>query len=228
MLPSGSTLTTSVNNLANQLIGIALAEEHFSGVDDFESGIMRAAARVGYKVTVDVCTIPQHIQFLKTSPALTREGFWEAALNPGVALRTLGQCKGDLPGSGELQPRGDALTHAILQGMYPYTHTPFFDTLKTRFPKPVLSERHQRQIDRIVTDATRYKLAQIPLTQTDNETDCSFFHHHEFFARYDLEQFELDELIDIANHAQFQSAHGCSAVNKILKKDYGVSSLHYL
>lgn len=95
-LYSGSTLTTLTNNYANLSIGATLLGIDFSrlSVDEAEQMVNDMAKLSGYSVTTQRCRNLQQLQFLKHSPNSRCEPW----LNLGTILRTLGQCKGDLPG----------------------------------------------------------------------------------------------------------------------------------
>lgn len=127
-LYSGSTLTTLINNLANILIGRAIAE---SEIDSYED-IVKAARRVGYVVTCEPCDDIRKLQFLKHSPVYDTTGRLRALLNMGVLFRLTGTCKGDLPGtrSEGLRARAEKFQAALLQGAYPRVSMPLVDRLK--------------------------------------------------------------------------------------------------
>ena len=115
-LYSGSTLTTAINNLANIFICLAIVEGSYDGTEAY---LKQAAARVGYLIDLELCTVKGDIQFLKHSPVYDTEGRLRPLLNPGVLLRLSGQCKGDLPGQGDLRQRAIDFQHTLLKGIYP-------------------------------------------------------------------------------------------------------------
>jgi hypothetical protein len=103
VLYSGSVLTTSVNNMANTLIFIAImcmlrGKRRYKR--DMGALIEEAARRVGFLLKVDQCKTPEDIQFLKHSPCFM-EGRMIPVLNLGVLFRGFGTYLGDLPGKGK-------------------------------------------------------------------------------------------------------------------------------
>lgn len=101
---SGITLTTLMNCIAVLLI----SSNVFYNVNNIkpseltrqrlEKLIPECAEAVGYVVTVDYCECVEDIQFLKTSPGQDDSGNMCMFVNLGPVLRSLGTCKGDVPG----------------------------------------------------------------------------------------------------------------------------------
>lgn len=130
VLYSGSTLTTLINNLANLLIGVSIAESRITGLDD----VIAAAERVGYIVTADCCPSYHHLQFLKHSPVKNTAGDIRPLLNLGVVLRSIGRCKGIVPGRGSLIDRFKLFNGSLAQSYSTGCQHRFLHVFKTKYP----------------------------------------------------------------------------------------------
>jgi len=210
VLYSGSTITTVINNLANILIGKSIIDNQASTPEE----IMSAAKLAGYVVTLEECTIPEKLQFLKHSPVLDTSGTYRPVLNLGVLLRTLGTCKGDVPGSNKipLLERFQAFERGLLQGMYPNTSFPFVDARKACVAG---KSKIDSQVSKKVDEMFAYKVG---------ETDQSTHHAVDVYARYGLSPAEIALLDEEVATSPFTSYHSCKTVSKILELDYGLRS----
>jgi len=114
---SGSTMTTCSNNHASLLMALAISQIDFSRLtlDQARREILEACRRAGYIVTLDVCTELQQLQFLKHSP----NARYQPWLNFGTILRTLGQCRADVPGASRrtLAERSKVFMSDVIAGM---------------------------------------------------------------------------------------------------------------
>jgi len=102
---SGTTLTTVLNNIASLCIDIYIYNKvdfRNMTIKEAEREIRTAMVTCGWKCTMDFCTYFEQSSFLKTFPVMTVYGRWDAALELGVFLRSMGQTKTELPGSGDL------------------------------------------------------------------------------------------------------------------------------
>ena len=212
-LYSGSTATTCINNLANIFIALSIAQKGANTVDQ----IISAAADAGYIVTVDVCHTFEQVQFLKHSPCLDKAGVWRPVLNLGVLLRLTGVAKFDLPGRGDLKPRAAAFQAALLQGAYPRSHFPLIDAMRKRVEVDVprkISEKMKSHIDAKVSQKLAYKTMDADLT-------C-YFSSADVYRRYQLTEFEMNELdTEFATHG-FGYFHSSTGASKILSLDYSL------
>jgi len=158
-LASGSTLTTFLNNIASLCIGVAI---HEGGRNDPE-GIIAAAKRAGYIITLEEVIDFHGLQFLKNSPVLI-DGRWRALQNVGVLTRLSGQCPGDLPGRGDLTARALHFQRSLLAGTYPNTRFGMIDRMREanaiesweRDIAPTTTLQ-QRDIDREVGKLTAFR-----------------------------------------------------------------------
>ncbi len=207
-LLSGSTITTTLNNLASLLIGLAIVEVF----DGTETSISHGARQAGYKVTVETCLRPEDIQFLKNSPVRDINGVYQPVLNVGVLLRASGVCRGDLPGSARdsLCSRAKTFQQALLTGMYPRTNTPLLSNFRTACKTTRTLSDHDFQ--RLIHATVAYK-------HEHNEEDTFTFHTEDFLRRYNLTSLEVAQLFEFSTlgFGQFAANAGLSSV---LNRDY--------
>ena len=203
-LYSGSTLTTTINNLANIAIALSIANlEHIT-----PETIVGAAAKVGYIITFDECQDWHQLQFLKNSPVRdSRDGAIVPALNVGVVLRLSGTCKGDLPGRGDIKRRAADFQASLLQGAIPRVHTPFTDLLKSR-----------------VGGEAKYDVSSYFEYKTIHQEDI-YVTTKEYFRRYEIPEYDLDYLFSLTAEAGFGTLTHCRASDMILQKDYELGYL---
>ena len=221
-LPSGSTITTLINNLANENLGRALFTVDPRVIDGSRASLrtlQEKCEEVGYSVSgfEDPWKVYHQLQFLKHSPAFSEgpDGFGlYPLLNPGVLIRAIGTCKGDLPGSRNLpiEVRAKQMNAGILNGMYPRVQCPFLNSMRDNFGQTSAAvvkrlEREMRYKSYLVTDSQELLL-------TDRE----------FFRRYGLDQADLSDAREFAN-AGFGYRSAAPFVGKLLKLDYGLDRL---
>lgn len=209
VLYSGSTITTSINNLANFLIASSIVDNRASD----PKSLIAAARLVGYILTITECPRVEDIQFLKYSPVLDVNGVWRPVLNPGVLLRLSGVCNGDLPGRGPLQPRAVAFQKALLQGAYPRTKWPLIDNMKEQVS--LARDDYFELSQEVLRPRLEYKVG--------NWEETHSFHSADVYRRYNLTSSEMDELDNCFGRAQFGEQFTSSGASKILKLDYGLS-----
>lgn len=205
-LYSGSTLTTSINNLASLLIGLAISKLDVIT----EQTITEAAASAGYVITgAQPLNNFNEVQFLKHSPVLDVSGKIRALLNLGVLCRASGVCKEDLPGKGPVLPRAQAFQRGLLRGMYPRAHFTLIDRMKAAAGQgPIAHEAIQLFSRKVVYDdrAEEY-------TVSDDEV----------YRRYQLTGAEIGELNNQLGHATTGQWLASTGLSKILTLDYGLS-----
>jgi len=201
-LLSGSTMTTSINNLANLLICISLATSVIHG----EADIIEAALSAGYKITCEDCTVNwRKLQFLKMSPCLDIRGELRAVLNIGVFFRLFGNCKGDLIGRGKWEKRAELFNGGLLQGCYPRTRFTLVNRLRSRYS--TTSARMLRDIE-----------AELAFKGVSSNAEID---DDELYQRYDLTSAEIDEVNNFAS-TPVGCSYSSSAISKILFLDYGI------
>ena len=207
-LYSGSTLTTSINNIANIAIGIEISRVE----DPTLERILLAATNVGYILKGEECQRVQDLQFLKHSPVLDLQGRLRPLLNLGVLLRMSGTCHGDLPGKGPLQERAEAFQQALLQGAYPRAHFPMVDLM-----------RHDVEVSEEMSDEVAFRLRYKVQHQ---DLDAHWYaDSRSVNLRYRLDQYEAMWLEDVFAHGGYRDFYAHPALDKILQKDYGLTTI---
>lgn len=206
LLYSGSTLTTAINNLANYLIGKAIADCVYKG----PSSLIDAASLVGYVITLEKCEVIEDIQFLKHSPVFDTTGALQPMMNLGVLLRLSGVCRGDLPGRGDLETRGRQFQGALLAGAYPYCD---FEILNRMKANTLLSSSMDT---RKIEQTFEYKVVKEKYPHFTAEPAS-------LYRRYRLTPLDIASIEDGCSGGY--GSHFCGhSVDLILGKDYGLRS----
>jgi len=197
ILPSGSTLTTMINNIASLAIAICLVDSDFD---------RNASERAGYMVTFEQSSRYVDIMFLKHIPLYDTEMCLRAFPAVGIMLRASGCCKGDLQGSGNFYRRALEFQARLLHGIYPRASFSLLDKLLIMAGGRPKSFKPLQSV--FVSDyAGQY------YTVSDQEW-CS---------RYGIDQAELMGLLDYLNPVDNQTLTiQTSASRKILAMDYGL------
>lgn len=201
-LPSGITITTLVNCIAMLCIFWSVIECEIHSEDD----IIAAAARVGYKLTLDAVHIPEDFQFLKRSLTCDTNGDYHVTLNLGVILRASGVCRGDLPGRGCHMRRALEFQRALMTGLLKGIDCSELNKLKPAAKDITISEAH-------------FSFSTLACATSSAKT----YTLYDLTRRYGLNAHELSEL----EHGMLSSGFGqithSRAIEKILMKDYGLS-----
>jgi hypothetical protein len=211
-LYSGSTITTSLNNLASLLILYSIVEHDAETPDE----IVHAAREVGYHITVECCANLEQVQFLKHSPVYDIHQTLQPLLNIGVLLRLSGVCRGDLPGRGDIKTRAENFQKALLNGVYPRISFPLIDSMRKTVATANTDKRTQDQIDRQISSILAYKVV-------DEEVESLEFAMESIALRYQLKSSELEELM-IFSTCRYGEHYWTPGVIKILTLDYGLKA----
>lgn len=200
-LYSGSTATTMTNNMANLIMGVMLSESIRRGRDT-EDDIIKTARLCGYKVTLQPCSAPQKLQFLKHSPNSAGDPW----LNFGVILRTLGVAKYDVPGRGPLRRRAERFQSALVQG---FKHAGDSELMS------LLTEKHPKVEGFVAFDNWM-------LEQTHNQIgDNTVVTREDIAARYGTEDWQYDQVLSLYRGAQFGDCIRCDFADIVFALDYG-------
>jgi len=204
-LSSGWTGTTAINNVAI----ISIAENIDSCLpsmkgDNIQELLVKAASFAGYLITCEHCTTYPHLQFLKHSPVMSEDGRLTAMLNLGVVFRTLGQCDGDLPGSGDISSRGELFNAAVLKGMCHMGDHAIHDALMKRFPHNV-DPRYTYFTQSIMSEDVRPRIML-----------------RDVMERYQIDLSSIDELCLFISSAVVGDRIHSRATESFFKKDYGL------
>lgn len=198
---SGTTLTTSLNNLASLSIMMSIHKRRASTA----AQITAAAIAVGYVVTVEERKTLEQCQFLKHSWWTNSSGEVRSFLNLGPILRSFGTCRRDLPGRGDLQRRARAWNAAAVTA---YMHTGENRLLrelrqvynsrdKVTLPEEIMKHCHTQKRDVIPDEA--------------------------YLKRYNIPDCEWRNLCNLVNCCEFGVIR-CRAVEAIYQVDYGLDS----
>jgi len=218
-LYSGSTLTTRINNLANQLISLSLSNADFNhchSYSDVGAVIIEAARDVGYTVTCQVASEYSHIQFLKHSPVYDVNGRLQPLLNLGVLLRSSGICHRDLPGRGDLRERARLFQQLLLTGIYSNISFPLIDRMRTSVIGASPSLRDQKWIEHKLRPLFEYRVSE--------NVEPFILTHEESIRRYSHLSTDYDflELLHDYGDGSFGTVVANVAANAILTMDYSL------
>jgi hypothetical protein len=196
IMPSGSTLTTFINNIGSLGIAIAFVESDFDP---------KASEDAGYITTFDDFEDWYRLQFLKHSPVYDINGVLRALANLGIPIRASGMCRGDLPGRGPLLPRARHFQANLLHGMYPRATVPLIEhMLKNAGGRPSTPPNTDEYLTFVTSPV---------FTITDIE----------WAQRYDITSAELEELYHhLRPMSDSVDCISCAATQKILHLDYGL------
>lgn len=206
-LPSGSTITTILNNFALFCICSQIAQDHARTVKD----IITSAEKVGYIVKVEEKPF-EELMFLKHRPVVTSDGV-QAILALGVFLRAAGCIRGDLPGKGPLRERALPYLSQVIKCSYPDTHSPFLDKLRSNNAVDVIPECIRKHVEARFAYKTS---SSVPVRLTDAQ----------LLGAYKLTPLELAGVYSYAHSAQVFTEHANRGLERILQMDYGCPLLY--
>lgn len=212
-LQSGITLTTVINDYACMNLAYSLELADCTTPE----GIISAAAAAGYLITLQECSTPAHIQFLKFSPLECTDGVVRPILNLGVVLRASGTCRGELQGptSEPLDSRARRQQTALMQGMLTTFHHQDVELLNPNAP---LTGRERIEDstgfsylwrDELLTNAYKAPLAK-----------------YAFLQRYTCAtQNDWDEFAALLRQTGFGITVNCRFVAIVMQMDYAMGVL---
>lgn len=209
VLYSGSTITTCINNYANLRIFRRIVQELLGVRTMSTEAIRHAAFKCGYAITLDECKDYYDIQFLKHSPVYDVHGDLHPLINFGVFLRASGTCRGDLPGSGDLETRAKVFQKALLDGIYPRVSCPIIEKLKAECATDVIIEAATSAVEKQF--AHKLDLSTRPHIQLTDE---------ELLRRYRVSSSEVHTFEEDLELPPFTLHTSCSLTNKVFIKDY--------
>lgn len=202
-LQTGSTMTTLINSFSWFVIFHCYATSRVT--------VLEAAHNTGYIVTEDPCSKMEHIQFLKMSPMRDVDGEIRAVLNLGVILRASGTCKGDLPGSGDLERRAAHFQSLVMTGL-----TAGFKYDK--FTEPLMPIKG---LARPKSEVLAQFSSALAFTY-DAGVKKYEFNSESFYQRYDATQDEIDDFENMLSALSFGYVMDCALSRRILLKDYSL------
>jgi hypothetical protein len=211
LLYTGSVLTTLINNLANLLIFLSIKKElielgHLPTFSDCRRLILVAAEKCGYIVTVDVCSCPHELQFLKQSPAMV-DGIWIPFLNLGVLLRMFGHCWGDLPGQGSIEDRAFEWNAALTLSLRHAGNHALTKLLRVKFARCKPSNETLKRVE-------------AELTGKWFTSDDTYIPDDQICMRYGVSLSELYEFLELFSEASFGDVIDTVFTRAVMTKDY--------
>jgi len=214
---SGTVLTTMLNNLAMSCIGLSI-HFHTHGKNLTKAQTLdvigKAAAKVGYIVTIEVAERLEDLQFLKMTPYTCDSGEIRVFTNLGVILRPIGSCNGDLPGIGCLRRRAEHWNAQLVESFKHAGNSSVIRALRKRFPSTkIVSEWAEETTKRLHNGYAIESLVDDDEYEVPDSALC---------ARYNITQAELTYLNECIENAELFSVLTNSVLQKIFAKDYGL------
>jgi hypothetical protein len=211
-LQSGSTITTLINNLACLVIIKAI---RLHGVYT-GPGIQAAGVKCGYQLTVEECRDYSQLQFLKHSPVYDTLDRLQPLLNLGVLMRSIGTCKGDLPGRGDIETRARQFNGGLLRGMYPRADFPLVNRLKAN------TLTSTEKVDAHISNLLRYKVVNDDLDSFSVSSAEVYRRYSHCFEGAPLRPDEYAELDEEFGRLSTWMHYASPATDKIFRMDYGL------
>jgi len=210
---SGTTLTTVLNNIANLSIGGQVLSNYTPRSKcDTITYIESVLAVCGWSCKLLMCECFEDLQFLKSSPCYTVDGVVDCVLNLGVILRTLGQCKDDLPGRGDLESRAFNFNRSIISGMVHCGNHSLLNLLRRKFPR--YAEKYG-----CVGDAEKHLTW---LVANYSGCDVGLSCDVSLCKRYRISPSEWSLFLTEMDIAGYGDVVSSTAASKILAIDYGI------
>lgn len=218
---SGSTLTTMVNNIANLLIALRFSEMYRISLTIAEvQALYTACAReIGYIVRLKPTTVVQKLSFLKHFPAYNIKGQLEPVLLPGVPLRAFGKCKGDVPGSGKtpLHQRFRQFNSELAISMKNAGESSILAAFRTHILESHGTYKQGFLGEKLASETHANATSGISAFGTIKRDWIS---NDQFMARYDLLEYQIDELCWYISNTPVGQAYRCDASDAMLSMDY--------
>jgi hypothetical protein len=193
-----------LNNIAMGAICIAIDfMVRNCTVSQAKGVVERAAASLGYLVSIEEVLCDEDYQFLKISPTRVN-GVVDVFLNLGVVLRSLGTCDGDLPGAGSIIARAEARNSGIVKGFCHAGRSIIMDALRRRFT----TSTEAISAHYIVDNMSGFDGASVSL-----EALC---------RRYSIAGIHFEWLAREITDSQIGDVIANDALRQIFKKDYGM------
>lgn len=207
VLYSGSVLTTSINNMANTLIFLAISTRLGNRLlpsQEVRQIILDAGKSVGYILKIDECKHVEDLQFLKHSPSIVGQSI-EPWLNIGAVLRGFGTTVRDLPGRRKLglEKRARIFTSDVVKGLVHAGNTSILDSFNTKKLGASFGKRFQTSATWNPQNSSGVRIPDESIAR-----------------RYGLSLEEMDELNSLIRTSGFGARVNSPIVNKIMSKDY--------
>lgn len=206
ILFSGTTLTTLVNTMAHMLAYIQLSALLIGNLKpDNTVEIMEAGAYAGYLFTVTRNTVREKATLLKTFQTVDDNGVMKIAIALGVIFRTIGCCRGDLPGK-------NTIPLHIRAGMYNAgLITAFMHAGDTSVLRCMTEKWCAFKPAKVHRSDQRYQ----SWTESGNSiTDVALM------RRYDVADYEIAEFVSLYEDCQPGELTRCQLTAQVMKIDY--------
>jgi hypothetical protein len=218
-LPSGHIYTTAINTLVLFSIMRGCHQQQAFTKDAVEL----LGIRYGYILSVDIWPNTNGPMFLKHRIVQTHSGY-RAVLALGVFLRSLGRCRGDLPGYGPLPERAREFLYNFICSYAHGVEVPFLEEMKQTFARRKRTFRGAktlrgfRAIEDLVKKEFSYKHDMLDDAQPIKITD------EEFLSSY-LPVATSDQLLGMAHSLKdlrIGDRYRSRGTEAVLKADYGL------
>jgi len=214
---SGSSYTTTANNVANTCISMAfkerLLERDNLTMAEVPEMLRRAAYSCGFLVKIFPQENASGLQFLKTSPAFDEQGNIVPQLNLGTILRSFGTFRGDYPGRGELGKRVELFNSEVVRS---YRHAGNNDVLNAFRRRFILPERMRRTRDKRVSESLQMKITG---------ENVEYVGTRWIEERYGCTSVEVDEFCELILRSEYHEIYARPIIDKIMSVDYGYASV---
>lgn len=230
VLYSGATITTSINNIANVSLAVALMQTEPTACDlkpNFEhdekcatcARLIKAARQPGYIVELTPCQTISQLQFLKTSPVRDTNGALRAVLNPGVLVRLMGACKGDLPGKGCVVTRANNFQRLLVSGYMSNMDNPWLDAIRSRLSRACGRSMGATQLKKMQLRVDGLWADKLTVVASERYTVTD----EALFERYELTDEEYLGVYALVEGCTYGHTTGNRGLSKLLAKDYGLA-----
>lgn len=205
-LPSGLGITSQINTWTWFCIIVEWADKHAQ--IRIPHDLIKLAENVGHKVTLDICEIPEDMQFLKHSPILSAAQVWTCVLNLGVVFRASGVCRGDLPGRGDCRERAKDFQHSLMHGLLRGID---YAPIRKLQPSGRLIDLRDK-----VPSKSGFDVAE--------EEVVHQYTSENFYKRYRLTPTQICQLEEEISWFGYGSVLYSRAASAVLQKDYGLTT----
>jgi len=209
-LYSGSALTTSINNVANSMIALAIKkslDRRVYNMAEIPALLEACAASVGFIIRADIATTPEELQFLKHSATLI-DGIYEPWVNLGTWFKGFGTCTGDLPGrKSQFADRAKIFNSEVVRSRVGWGD----HCVQDAFDHHVIRTR-TNVYDKIISNHTDGKMSNGSSKRIPPAA---------LARRYNLELADFMHFVDCVANAEIGSQVSHPALDVIMRVDYG-------
>jgi len=219
VLGSGSTATTWLDTLGSLSITAQIIWGFLNNSVNETADLKKAAAKVGFAVTLDVCHEFEQVQFLKNSPYIVNNDIYYAR-NFGAIVRGFGTVYGHLEPHHFSMPTTQFNELMRTKAGHVYLLENFLGSIVASYvhePNSAVLRAFRERFD--VTAVTVTSKQQEHLIQSSESfppIPVEFYHN-----RYGLNETDIDELVSQIHELKIGTFFYSEAVKKFLEVDYG-------